>query len=237
MAGTTIPNAVGMLTAEWTQAHACSASRSGIPASSLNWKQILSYDSMGRVLKEQQCTVAPCSSTPGAIGTLERTYNFVGSVTSLTNGAGTVGNFGVGVTSGFDGASRLTSVTSSYDTDQGHPHTLFLADGQQAQPSYGPFGLTHAQLGVPQSSSSPLLIRAREYDNPGRVIRDTYQGAAVAAYGSQLPATQHATVLSLTPNPIPAGVTAIATTACDASCSSGNSGMFVDGTLRGRFCL
>ena len=225
--GSAVANATGRLVAEWTQAGSCSPANGGVPSSALNWTAIHSYDSLGRVMEEQQCSVAPCSDT---VGTLNWTYDLAGNVTSSTNGAGTSGSFGIGLRYGFDGASRLASVTSSWDTDQSHPHTLFSADASVVTSPYGPFGLTNAQLGIPLNGS-PLLSRLREYDTRGRVIHDKYSATAVTASGSQPSNSSHAQVISISPNPVASGVTAIAVTACDDTCGSGDGGFYVDGNL------
>ncbi len=171
--GTSVSNASGRLVAEWTQAGVCSSQALSASGGALNWKKIFAYDPMGRITQEQQCTVAPCSTS---VGLLNWTYDQAGNVISSTNGAAAVNSFGF--TYGYDSASRLASVTSTWD-DPSHPHTLFLADGSTVPSAYGPLGLTNAQLGIPSGSSSPLLTRLREYDNRGRVTHDKYSATAV----------------------------------------------------------
>ena len=227
-----VGNPVGRMVAEWTQAGSCDFS-SGIPASALNWKSILNYDSMGRVLTEQQCAIAPCAAGTGAIGTLATTYNLMGDVTSSDNGAGTAGNFGFGVTSTYDSASHLSTVTSTW-ADASHPPLLFSALSSPGQSAYGPFGLTYSQLGIPASNQPPLLARNRSYDTRGRVVDDAYSSTIVTA-SSPTPAQTPGITAVFEENPIAQGVTGIVDAGCDQTCGSGTGGWTVDGNLIGGF--
>ncbi|HXX20148.1 MAG TPA: RHS repeat-associated core domain-containing protein [Candidatus Acidoferrum sp.] len=66
---------------------------------------VFSYDSMGRVLNNSQCTPYNCSSAPFSVA---YTYDLLGDVTSSTNGAG------VTLTNAYNMGARLASVTSTY---------------------------------------------------------------------------------------------------------------------------
>ena len=74
-----------------------------------------SYDPMGRVNINSQCTPQNCSGTPFSI---VYTYDFLGDVHTSTNGAA------VTLTNSYNAAARLTSVTSSL-SDSNHPGTPF----------------------------------------------------------------------------------------------------------------
>lgn len=89
-----------------------------VTQSSIITDQWSSFDPMGRVLLNTQCTAAyqHCGTT--SYSTLNYGYDLLGDMTSYTNGAG------VTITQGpFSGAGRLTSVTSSL-SDSNHPGTL-----------------------------------------------------------------------------------------------------------------
>ncbi len=223
----TLRNPVGRLTAEWTQAGSCpTTNTAGVPSAAISWKKIPSYDAMGRKIQEQQCPLAPCNSD---VGTFYWTYDLAGDVKSSTNGSGTSGAFGISIASVFDGAQNLSSLTStSADNDASHPTTLLMADAAKLSQPYGPFGLQNAQLGLPLNSQTPLMTHMRQYDTRGRLVDDKYLASAVTPSGSQPSSVSHAQVLSVSPNPVASGVSAIAVTACDATCGSGTGQVYVD---------
>jgi YD repeat-containing protein len=74
-----------------------------------------SYDPMGRTANEWQCTPQNCGS---GYFPLAYTYDFVGDVTSSSNGAG------VTLSSSYNIGAQLTKLTSSLN-DSNHPGTLF----------------------------------------------------------------------------------------------------------------
>jgi len=78
---------------------------------------VFSYDTMGRVLNEWECTPQNCgtSSFPVAFG-----YDWAGGLTSLNNGVGTT------FTYASNREQRPTTVTSNY-TANGNPPTMFSA--------------------------------------------------------------------------------------------------------------
>jgi RHS repeat-associated protein len=92
-----------------------------------------SYDPMGRVTQEWQCTAsAQCNGTPVE---LVYSYDYLGDELTATNG------FGVTLSSGWNNAQKLTSVTSSL-SDSNHPADLFAGGAYNA-----PGMLTAATLG------------------------------------------------------------------------------------------
>ena len=76
--------------------------------------EIFSYDPMGRVTNNYQCTPYNCGS---GFYLLSYTYDLIGDMLTSTNGAG------VTFTQIFDAAAHLTSLTSSL-SDSNHPGTL-----------------------------------------------------------------------------------------------------------------
>jgi len=90
--------------------------------------EVLSYDPVGRVSLNQQCTT--CSR--GWSFSMGYSYDYLGDITSHDNGAYTVGQ-GVTFTQTFDTAGRQTSLTSTYSDSQ-HPATLVTVN------SYSPLG-------------------------------------------------------------------------------------------------
>jgi YD repeat-containing protein len=147
-----IPYGIGKLSKEWTQASTvCTAS----PTSFLTMRFILAYDPMGRPLSEEQYTVA--SQASATVYKPAFTYDLAGNLLTSTNGITiTPGVNTVSFANFFDGAGRLSSVTSNW-SDSTHPATLFAAQAlspqamQCQQPTsspYFPFGaLANAVFG------------------------------------------------------------------------------------------
>ena len=81
----------------------------------LNAAAIVSYDQMGRIKKNWQCTPYNCATYTWL---LSYDYNLDGTLQTATNGAG------VTFTYGYNTSQRLTSMTSSW-SDANHPATLF----------------------------------------------------------------------------------------------------------------
>ncbi|HET7108059.1 MAG TPA: RHS repeat-associated core domain-containing protein [Candidatus Acidoferrum sp.] len=100
--------------------------------SACNVMEAFSYDPMGRVAFEHQCTPANCSGASNWLTTYG--YDLAGDMTSSTNGAG------VTLTYSANTAQRLMQLTSSL-SDANHPGTLL----QNAH--YGAFGMVSEQLG------------------------------------------------------------------------------------------
>jgi YD repeat-containing protein len=166
-----VTNGVGRLTNQWTQSASAGVCPAAPPATGLWTRQsILSYDSMGRILSEQQCTPSNCNGTSYAPA---YTYNLAGNFATLTDGttlsptAGTKLQFA----NAFDTADRLQTVTSNW-SDATHPATLFSVP---TSPSYAPFGsLMNATFG------SGLTL-TRSYDNRLRITGETDKGTVVTS--------------------------------------------------------
>jgi RHS repeat-associated protein len=113
--GQTLSNPVGRLT-----------TLNAVAGQSVN---LYSYDAMGRVSSNWQCTPSNCGSS---FKQLAYSYDLLGNATSASNG------FGVNIGYNYNTASRLISVTSN--AAQG-PTTLL------SNVSYGPFGPVSATFG------------------------------------------------------------------------------------------
>ena len=93
---------------------------------------IYSYDEVGRIKTNSQCTPQNCpSNTLFSIG---YTYDLAGNVRTAGNGQG------VTLTYGYDASGHLNALTSSL-SNTNHPATLFN------NAIYGPMGLTQVSLG------------------------------------------------------------------------------------------
>jgi RHS repeat-associated protein len=115
--GQTLENPIGQLTT--------------ISANGGQSVSLYSYDQVGRIKSNWQCTPAICGTSFKQLG---YGYDLLGNVTSASNG------FNVSIGYNYNVGSRLTSVASSL-SDASHPATLM------SNISYGPFGLASATFG------------------------------------------------------------------------------------------
>jgi YD repeat-containing protein len=176
-------NLNGRLTNSWTQPYITACSNP--PGNSyLTLRALLSYDAMGRIQTDEQCTPSGCrSATP--CGGYSYSYDLAGNVTCYTNGLPAVQgssnpSFSINQSYIYSGQAtstgRLATVTSSYTPDSAHPSTLFSAQPGSSSltnsacqsgsyPAYAPFGgLMNAAF--PNSSGNGLgLSLSRNYDN------------------------------------------------------------------------
>ncbi len=84
-------NLLGRLTNEWTQkmvSGGCASSPSVSSAAVLSLRAMLSFDSMGRLLSEQQCTKANCAA--GTSYNPIYSYDLTGNMFHHSNGIGTI---------------------------------------------------------------------------------------------------------------------------------------------------
>jgi RHS repeat-associated protein len=93
---------------------------------------IFSYDSMGRVVDNSQCTPQNCST--GVFAFQYTQHDLQGNVSSATNAAG------ITFTYTYSTANRVTNLSTNF-VDGSHPGTLFSGA------HYGAFGLTSDNLG------------------------------------------------------------------------------------------
>ncbi|MFZ0634436.1 MAG: RHS repeat-associated core domain-containing protein [Candidatus Acidiferrales bacterium] len=94
--------------------------------------EIFSYDAMGRVINNSQCTPNNC---PSGFLPVNYTYDLAGHTTSMTNGVG------VTLSEVYDGAGRVTSLASSLEGTQ-YPSPLvsnmtYNAPGEEVSASLG----------------------------------------------------------------------------------------------------
>lgn len=157
---------------QMTQATAASVS------STLAQTNLYAFDSMGRLLNEQQCTPATnCSTAPYS---LAYTYDWAGKPTmeqfpsnapntglTAPNGQPLVLNYS------YDVAERLLTASSNW-SDATHPPTLFQASTNFSLPAYGPMGLQNAAIGYNLSAGTTTATIQRGYDMRGRTVNGIY---------------------------------------------------------------
>jgi len=85
---------------------------------------VFSYDPLGRVVNNSQCTPANCSTTPFPV---QYAYDLAGDTTSYTNGVVLSGS-NVTFTQAFDAVARVTQLTSNFTPDANHPAILASVD-------------------------------------------------------------------------------------------------------------
>jgi len=93
---------------------------------------VFSYDTMGRLVDNSQCTPLNCGG--GVFSFQYPQHDLVGNLLAATNAAGVTVNYS------YDGAARLTTMTTNF-VDGSHPGTLF------SNAKYSPIGLTSDTLG------------------------------------------------------------------------------------------
>jgi len=121
--GVSLDNTVGRLSAEYVTS----------PGGQILSGHIYSYDSMGRVIDNSQCTPQNCGAS--LLFPIQSSFDLLGHPLTSSNGTGVV------FTSAYNAAGQLTAVTSSL-SDANHPATL-LGNTQ-----YGPLGgIVSDQLG------------------------------------------------------------------------------------------
>ena len=175
---------VGRLTNAWSQSASLTTPCS-TTAAFLTKRSISCYDQMGRILNEQQYTLA--NQSAGAPYSPAYTYDFAGNLLTSSSGVGPTPASPITFTNTFDGAGRLQNVVSSWINGSVFPATLFSPSTLQSNTSctgltdqYSSFGgLMNAQFGGG-------LTLNRSYDNRLRTTceNDVGSGAAAATPGS-----------------------------------------------------
>ncbi len=105
-----VTNGIGRLSAAWTQSGssgACSGQMPGLQT----LRSMLAYDALGRIRSEQQCIANKCTS--GEVPSLSYDYDSAGDLITLGNSVGARGA-ALNFTYAYDGASRLSSLTSDW---------------------------------------------------------------------------------------------------------------------------
>jgi RHS Repeat len=142
-----VTNGIGRLGIEWTQSASAGVCPGTLPTSGI-WsrRSILTYDAMGRITSEQQCTPYNCAS--GSPYAPTYTYDLAGNPIVSTNGITSTPVVGtLSLTNAFNLAGWLQGVTSNW-SDTTHPTSLFSAQaGTSTLPcsssqtsSFAPFG-------------------------------------------------------------------------------------------------
>ena len=186
----TVSNPIGHLTLEWTQKGTCLG-----PANSqgslqtittangpiLTGKAILAYDSMNRILSEQQCTLANNCTTSANPYQLTYNYDLAGNLTYYTNGL-TASSPGVGngllsftgtYYSGSNTTGRLQNLAATWKSST---INLFTVPSGSATPGYAPQGaLQTATYG------SNALTLNRTYDQRLRITSESDTGQPVTS--------------------------------------------------------
>ena len=105
--GVTLTNSIGRLSLAYI---------SGV-AGTYKAASVFSYDAMGRMVDNAQCTPQNCGSTTSFTMPIAYTYDLAGSLLTSTNGEG------IKFSNTYDGAGRITGVTSTFNDSQ-HPPVL-----------------------------------------------------------------------------------------------------------------
>jgi YD repeat-containing protein len=135
--------------------------------------KMFSYDSMGRALRNDQCTPSTC----GDVRALTYGYDLLGNVLSATDGSLPAGA-GHTYTATYNQASRLTSLTSSLNDSQ-HPGTLLSNMNYGVAGGVGPGAVGLASANI----NGTLLTETRTYQT-GTTVRGFLTGITVAASGT-----------------------------------------------------
>ena len=179
-------NLIGRLTNKWTQAGACPSPPSP-PATPLTFRSYLSYDAMGRLLNERQCTRSNCGTTSYAPS---YTYDLAGHIITHTNGTGAFT-----FTDSYDAAGRLASVVSNNTQYISNLFTVPTSvsvtpcnstTSGQTQSGYSPAG------GLMNATFGYYLQLNRGYDTRLRTVCETDIGNSVPA---QTPGAATITIL------------------------------------------
>jgi len=178
--GSPLTNYIGRLTTEGTYT-----------AGKWVTESLYSYDPMGRVAVNQQCTPVNCGTSAW---TLNYSYDYLGNMATYTNGAGVTFT-----QSPFNGAGRLTQVTSSL-SDSNHPATLLtnvhynalgepnsatLGNGAVETLGYTPRGWPLTTSVASQSTGTPgtgtVTINGSEQSRPPQNLSQGPNGVTTAS--------------------------------------------------------
>lgn len=173
---------------EWTQSVSQGSCTASAPSSGFLTKHSLFYDSMGRLLGDQQVT--PASLAAGKVYAPAYTYDLAGDLLTTTDGTTpsptTNPTVPVTFTNTYDSAQHLVSVTSNWAEPSPpliHPATLLAVPASTTSPTcansimapYMPYGaLANAQYGVGVTVS-------RAYDSRMRLTCENDVGSNAGA--------------------------------------------------------
>lgn len=133
---------------------------------------VFSYDSMGHVIDNSQCTPQNCGT--GVFPVSYGGYSVLGSPGTATNGVG------VTLSYGYNTAGRLTSLQSS-PSDDNHPGTLlndvhYNAYGSPVSSVIGTFPLTDTRTYTPRNWISTISVSGPATPSTGTVTINGNEG-------------------------------------------------------------
>jgi YD repeat-containing protein len=172
-----VTNGISRLSSEWTQSASAGACASTPPSTGL-WsrRSILTYDAMGRIRSEQQCTPSNCSG--GSPYAPTYSYDLEGNTTGSTNGITSTPVVNtLSLTNSFDQAGRQQSVVSNW-ADSTHPSSLYTAQtaSTEACPLSQPYPFSPSG-GLLNATFGAGLILNRSYDVRLRTTCETDTGS------------------------------------------------------------
>jgi YD repeat-containing protein len=161
--GLGLDNTIGRVSAEYVTS----------PGGQLLVGKVFSYDPMGNIINNSQCLQQNCSSATAF--PLTYSYDLLGHQLSATNGQG------VTFSSTYDGAGRLSTVTSSL-SDSAHPGTLFSGAAYNAGGS-----LTSVLVGNIMNKNFAYDCRERVVSYGSAVFPATATAPSVTTSGCPVP--------------------------------------------------
>lgn len=158
-------NLVGRLTNAWTQKGTCSSAPLLNSAATLTRRSMMSYDAMGRLLSEQQCTFANCKAATAPYQPCYD-YDLSGNVIHHSNGIGTLL-----FANSYNAASQLSGVNAVTPSTCGSS-SYAAGTALFSSPTYSPHG------GLSTATYGTGLSLVRSYDSRLRVTDETDTGNA-----------------------------------------------------------
>jgi YD repeat-containing protein len=171
-----IANGIGRIANAWTLSASgtTSCSTTAPTTGFMTKRSILAYDPRGRILNEQQFTLA--TSTNGTPYSPVYTYDLAGNLLTSTSGVGPTPTATPFLfTNTFDSAGRLQTVVSNWTTNYTTNATNVFPAALFSNPSYAAFG------GLTSATFGSGLTLSRTYDNRQRVISETDTGTGATA--------------------------------------------------------
>jgi RHS repeat-associated protein len=140
-----------------------------VKAATSNTRTVNSYDVMGRISAQWQCTPATCGTSWFSAS---YAYNLASAVTSQSNPVGFT------LTQTYNAAARLTGLTSSW-SDAQHPAALFTADPAQGYHAHGALKLATLGNGLAESTAynnrlQPTEMRSYDPSSQQDKLKLTY---------------------------------------------------------------
>lgn len=188
-----------------------------VAAYNSNSQEFESYDLMGRVQDEWQCTSLNCTGTPWH---LNNVYDLAGDPTSTTDG------MGVTLTQTFDSAMRLSQVTSSWNDSQ-HPGTLLQGTCANGINSSG--ACYNALNTLTTASLGNGLVESAIYTNRARLQSETVSNGSGSTPATGL-LTLNGSEQNYQTSATPSTATIDIASSCTTNCGSGTVSVTINGT-------